>query len=206
MNVHTIQQHALSLWLKGARLPLTVAENVVKRGEDTANWPPSIAFEKVEASVKGTLGRITGDDHLVGLANLQRTEVEKRVEALEKQTEAEVRRAAASREEARTRQELDEQREVAAETAAQRKQRLAAEKRQARREVEDRAGRRKTATRKAAAAHDEVTDRKARRAEQDRLAAEADALEVEARAVEAEGELLALDDAVEAKKAARRAR
>lgn len=205
MNVHTVQQHALSLWLKGARLPLTVTENVVKRGEDTANWPPSIAFEKVEASIKGTLGRLTGDDHLVGLANLQRTEVDKRLEALTKKTEADARRGAARREAARTGEQLEEQREAVEERAARRKKRLAAEKREARREVEERATKRKAATRKAAAAHDEVTDRKARQAEAERLAAEAEALELEAEAVDAKGELLDLDKAIEAKRAARRA-
>ena len=67
--------------MQGIRLPLTAVERVARRGEDTASWPPALAFERAEAAVKGFVGRLTRDEVLVGSANLQRAAVTRREEA-----------------------------------------------------------------------------------------------------------------------------
>ncbi len=71
MEISQIRRDALNLWLQSVRLPLTAAERIA-RPEDAASWPPAVAFTKVEAGVNGFVGRITGDQTLIGLANLQR--------------------------------------------------------------------------------------------------------------------------------------
>jgi len=200
-----IRQSALMLWLKGVRLPLTAVESVAKRGQDTASWPPSIAFEKVEASVKEVVGRITGDDQLLGMARLQRAEVAKRQEALFKKGEAErLRQDARQRAEAE-KARVEDRREAAEERAEEREERLAEERRAAERQTAEKAASKKAAARKAAAARQAATDRKAKQAEQRRLREEAQALAAREQAVEATGDVLELDAAVRAKKAARRA-
>ena len=93
MDIDQIRRDALSLWLRGIRLPLTVAEATVKRGQDTTSWPPALAFEKTEAAIKAFVGGIVRDDTLIGAANLQRAEVAQREEALAKRAEAEATRA-----------------------------------------------------------------------------------------------------------------
>ena len=84
MHTDQIRQGALSLWLRGVRIPLTVAEAALKRGQDTSDWGPTLAFAKVEAAAKSFVGNLVHDDTLIGLANLQRAEVTHREEALAK--------------------------------------------------------------------------------------------------------------------------
>ena len=98
MDLHDVRRNALALWFAGARLPLTAVEAVAKRGTDTARWPPALAFDKVEATVKEAVGKLTRDEQLVALARLQMAEVHKREEAAAKQAEAAEARAQANAE------------------------------------------------------------------------------------------------------------
>ena len=76
MRVTQIPRQAVQFGLWGARLPLTLADRVLIRGqEDTATWLPNLAFDKVEAGVKDIVGRATRDDTLVTAARLKRAEI-----------------------------------------------------------------------------------------------------------------------------------
>jgi hypothetical protein len=205
MDTAKIRRDALALWLQGLRLPLTAAEAVLKRGEDTASWPPAIAFEKVEATVKDAVGNLMRDDTLVGMARLQRVEVAQREQALSKRAEAEATRAEARRTAAAKAADVERQREQADRAADEREQRLDEERRRADQQVAQKAARKKAATRKQAAARKEAVDKAATKAEADRLRKEADSLRAKKQAVAAQGKVLELDREVQAKKGARRA-
>ncbi|MFP5255639.1 MAG: hypothetical protein ACLGI8_07285 [Acidimicrobiia bacterium] len=203
MDLAQLRRNALSLWLRGARLPLTAVERFAAPREAPASWPPAIAFEKLEATVKDAVGRATGDDVLVGLANLQRTEVAKREEALAKRAAAEQTRTE-TREDAREAEaELARERKAVVERDRRRQEQIEAQERQAKSAVARRTSAKRANAEKAASARKKAVDAATQKAEAARLRKEERALEVKAAAVEAEGRVLDLDKAVRAKKAAR---
>ncbi len=205
MDVRELGRSALDVWLKGARLPLTMVERVAKRDEDTSSWPPSIAFEKLEATVKGVVGRVVRDEQLSGQARLQRAEVAKREEALARRAQAAGIRQSAQQRARAARQEISAARQAVEEQAEEREQHLEAARAAAQQQIDDRTASKKAGARKVAAARTEAVDAKAKQAEQRRLRDEAKALRAKEQAVEARREVLDLDAAVDAKKAARRA-
>jgi hypothetical protein len=205
MDAHELTRNGLSIWLKGLRLPLTALESVVKRGHDTSGWLPSVAFEQVEAGVKGAVGRLTGDEHLVGLARLQRAEATKRWEALAKRSAAEgIRRSARRRAEAE-RADIEEARESVEERAAEREEQIEEEREAAEVQAAQRAAKKKATARRTASSRAQATDRKAKEAEQARLREEAAALRAKEEAVAARAGVLELDEAARQKKADRKA-
>lgn len=205
MHIDQIRRDTLSLWLRGIRLPLTVAEATVKRGQDTTSWPPTLAFAKAEVAVKTFVGGLVHDDTLIGAANLQRAEVAQREGALAKRAEAEATRAEVAREADATAARLEAEHERVEETAAQREQRLADDRRKAEQEVTQAAAKKRATTRQQAATRADAIDKTATKAEATRLRQEAEALRAKERAVQAQGEALDLDRKVRAKKAARKA-
>jgi hypothetical protein len=205
MDIDQIRRDALSLWLRGIRLPLTVVEATVRRGQDTTSWPPALAFEKTEVALQAFVGGLVHDDTLLGAANLQRAEVARREEALAKRAQAEATRAEVSREAKATAAELEAERQRTEETAAQREQRLADDRRTAEQKVTQAAAKKRAATRRQAASRADAIDKTATKGESARLRKEAEALRAKERAVQAKGEALDLDRKVRAKKAARRA-
>jgi hypothetical protein len=205
MDIAQIRRDALAAWLRGVRFPITAAEAALRRGQDTSSWPPSMAFEKVEATIKDTLGRVTGDEVLLGQATLQRAEVRKREEALVKKAQADATRQDAARKAEQKAADLERRREQVQETADEREERIEEERRQAEAQVAERAQRTKTAARKQAAARKDAVDAQATRAEATRLRKEAEALRAKEQAVAAKGDVLDLDKKVRAKKASRRA-
>src|SRR5690606_14314468 len=161
---------------KGARLPLTAVEAVAKRGEDTAGWPPSVAFEKVEATVKDVVGRITRDEQLIGLARLQRAEVAKREQASLERAEATAVRRDAAQAAAARRDQIEDLREEVEAGATATEQEIEEASAAAERQVEARAAKKRAGARKAAAAKKKATARTAKQAKKKRLEAAADAV------------------------------
>lgn len=204
MQITKIPRGALDLGFGGARLPLTVAAGVLARGRDTSSWPPVLLFDKVEAGVKDAVGWATHDDTLRAAARLQRAEVDKREEALVKRARAaEVERSAEARAEAR-RDDLESEREAIEEADAERERQIEEAEREARERAAKEAEAKRAATRTTAAKRKKAVSKRATQADAERLTSESEALRAEKQAVEARGEVLDLDKAVEAKKAARR--
>lgn len=199
-----IPRDAVTLALRGARLPLTTYELVARRGQDPDEWPPALLFEKVEATVRGAVGRVTGDDVLVGMARLQRAEIEKRFEAIAKATAAEETRNAADRAAEARIDDLGERRQAADERAEAHERQIDEARRREEAEVARRAAAEAEAVRKETATRQAAIDRTAKQAEAKRLREEAKALRAKEKAVQARQAATDLDDAVRAKKAARR--
>jgi hypothetical protein len=201
----TLIRRAIDVGLMGARLPLTTYELVARRGQRSDQWPPAIAFDAFEASVKEVAAKLTGDDTLATVSQLQRREVELREEALEKSARAE-----AEVEQAEARAEAERRRLADAERSAQQRAAAKAEaaeeqRRRKEREAAERAQKRKQASRKATAAREAVLERQATEARAEELARKETALQAKQKAVAARSAERAVDRAVRTKKAARKA-
>jgi hypothetical protein len=204
MQLKNISRDALDLGFRGARLPLTVTERVLVRGQQ--GWPPTLLFDKVEAGVKDLVARATGDETLHASARLLRAEVAKREEAMaERAHAAEVEQRAEAHAEAR-RDELEAQRDAVEDAEAEREREIERAEREARERAAKEAEAKRSATRTTAAKRKQAVSRRATRADAQRVEAESKALRAEQAAVRARGETLDLDKAVQAKKSARRSR
>ncbi len=203
--VNTAVRQALTLGLGAARLPLSTYEVVARRGQSPEQWAPALAFEHIEANVKDVVGRLTGDQTLRGLAELQRTEIAVREKAIATAAQADLRAQDARRAAQADQRRIREAREQAAQKAEAREEAAEQDRRRKEREVAERAAKRQSASSKATQAREEALDEKATKAEARRLREEAQALQAKERSVRAESKVLALDRAVRAKKSARRA-
>jgi hypothetical protein len=204
MQIKEIPRDALQLGFRGARVPLTVAQKLLARGD--SNWPPALMFDKVEAGVKDLVGRATRDETLHASARLLRAEVTKREEAMAERAYAvEVEQQAEARAEAR-RDELGAKRDAVEDAEAERERQIEQAEREARERASKEAEAKKSATRTTAAKRKQAVSKRATRADAERLEAQAQALRTEQAAVQARGETLDLDKAVQAKKSARRSR
>jgi hypothetical protein len=204
MHIDQIRRDALGLWLRGMRLPLTVAERIA-RPADAKSWPPAVAFARVEASVTGVVGRLTGDQTLIARANLEGAEADQRDQALAKTAEAEAARVEARKKAEAREATLARQRELAEERASEKERQVEQDKREAEQQVAQEKARKQAATRKQAASRKKAIETQAAKAEADRLRKEAQTLRAKQKAVDAEGTVLDLDKAVRTKKAKRKA-
>ena len=173
MQVHDITQTAVDTYLKGLRLPLTVAESVLKPEQP---WAPAIGFEHIEAAVRGAVGSVLRDEELTNQAALQRARLTQLDRAAEKLARA-------------------EQVEAQAERQAQQAERR---RREGTRQVAEEANKKKAAVRKAAAAREEVVEQRQTAAERRRLEAERRALEQKQQAVKAKKKADVIEDAAKA--------
>jgi hypothetical protein len=204
VNVNQIRRWTLTMWLRGVRLPLTVAETIFHRADDNGAWPPALAFEMFEGTVKDVVGRMTRDEVLVELAALQRAEVSERRRAVALDVEATSTSVAVREDADAEKARLAEQRKQAARRARDREARAEADRQEAKRAVDERSGRKRAAARATAATRAKATDREAASADAVRLRKKAQALKAKQKAVTAQGKVLDLDKAVRARKAARR--
>lgn len=206
-NLNALTRRVTLTWLDTLRLPLAAAERVAKRaGKESALAPPTLAFDSFEASVKEFVARATGDDKLQTLAQLQRAEIDQRGEAIALKVAAEATRAETLEEAEQREAVLQRQREEAARRTAEKERQAEQERLASQKRVAEQAAAREATEREASRKRDDLLADQARRAEASALQAEAEALEVKARAVKTRGDVLKLDKAVRAKKAARKTR
>jgi hypothetical protein len=204
VNINQIRRSMLTLWLRGVRLPLTIAETVVRRGHHKDAWPPALAFAQFEGAVKDTVGRVTRDDTLIELAALQRAEVAERRRAIALEAEAASTTAAVREDMEAEKARLAKRRAESDRRSREQEARVEADRQEAKRALEQRSARRRSAANASAASKAKVIDRAATGADATRLRKNAQALRAKERAVAAQGTVLALDKAVRAKKATRR--
>jgi hypothetical protein len=203
MNVNEIRRWSLDLWLQSVRFPLTMTEAVIRRDDD-GTWPPTMAFDTFEGTMKGLVGRVLHDDTLVELGRLQRAEISQRRRSVEMQTEAHALEVEAHRDADDKQEALEHDREVVEQHALEAKRQLEADRNQAKRAVQKRTARKTAASRSQAAARSQTVQHEATKAGANRVRKEATALRAKQRAVAAQGKAIDLDKAVRAKKSARR--
>lgn len=201
MQIRQIPRTAVRTGFRAARLPLTVAETVLRRDEE---WLPTRAYETVESRFKQVVGRAVRDDELVeeGILEQAKTVQLGKAATLESQAEREKDLADAAFQERRAADE--EQRERVGKQAEERR-RVAEQKRaEEKRKAEVAAATKASAARKAQAATETAIAEQERQARKAKVQVERAAVHEERRAVEAEKDVRKADKKVEASKAARR--
>jgi hypothetical protein len=168
--VQELPRTALRFGLSASRLPLTAAEAVLSRGAE--DWPPTLAFEGFEASVKRVVGGLLRDDVLIHEGELMGAKVERLRRASELETVAARRRDNADAELEQRRAHDQERRDRAATAAKERKAELDRKKATAKQQAERAAATKTQAARKAKAASTTAVERKARQTRRDGLSAE----------------------------------
>ena len=204
MQLQQIPRTLVCTWLRTVRFPLDAVEAVVRRGEYDLEWPPAIAFDSFEATVKQLAGSILRDDELtrdgqVGQARVAqlRKAVELDAVAAQRKTEADAEFEQRRRADEQRRQEVQkqaDQREVGLERERAEKKRRAAE---------DAARKRKQAA-QVETIEERIVERQDRAARATRIAVEREALQHEREAVTAKARVTDLDDKLENTKAARK--
>jgi hypothetical protein len=201
MQIRQIPRNAVRTGFRAARLPLTVAETVLRREEE---WLPTRAYETIESRFKQVIGRAVRDDELVeeGILEQAKTVQLGKAATLESQAQHDRERADAAFEERRNADEKERQR--VAKQAEERK-RAADEKRAEKKQQIDAAAAEKAgAAQMAQAATEKALGKQKRDTRREKVEAEREAVKEERRAVEAERGVRQADKEVEAAKAARR--
>ncbi len=204
--IQSVPRTVVRTYFGAARIPLGVAESILRRGDRTEEWGPALAFDAAEANVKQVIGSLVGDEALETEGRLAQARVSQLRRAVELEAEAERKKAEAEAE-FRQRQQADERRLDRIETQAEeREAALEREKAQAKREAEAKARQQAEAARKAEAAQEKALERQERAARAKSVTAEQQALADERRAAEATEEVLDLDRALRTTKAARKSK
>jgi hypothetical protein len=205
-TLQTIPRTFVRNYLQAVRLPLTVAETVLKRGQETEDWGPTLAFDAVEATVLQKVGSFLRDEDLVTQGRLAEARVTQLRRAAELEAKAEAKRTEADAE-YRERVETDEERRrrIAAE-ADQREAAVAAEQDRKKAAADRKAREQAEAARKIEAAQQKAVTKQERNARKTRIEAEQSALADERRAAAAEEAVLDLDAALATTKAVRKSR
>jgi len=202
MSLQTIPRTAVRSWLSVVRLPLSAAELVV--GKQGAEWPPALAFEGFEAGVKRGVGTLFGDSQMVQEALLEQGKLDQVRRAAELEAEAERRRnEGEARFEDRKESLQDRNRRLERERK-EREAKLEQEQDERTNAVEATARKKEEAARKADETRQKAVSARERQARAARLTSESEALKHERQAVQAKGEVLDVDRALEATKAARK--
>ncbi|MCU1428723.1 MAG: hypothetical protein JWL83_2723 [Actinomycetia bacterium] len=204
-HLHRIPSTMIRTWLHATRLPLRAAELVARRHDNDAPWPPSLAFESLEAQVKQVAGAVLRDDDLVREGFLIQARVAELRKAAELETVAQARRAAAAANHQTQQEKADQRRQrIEAETAA-RKRELERQRAAKRTELDREAQRKQTLAARETAASRKAVERQERAAARTRIATEREALRKERAATTAKKRAVNTDKKIRATKAARRA-
>ena len=204
MKIEEFPRTAVDQWLRLVRLPLTAVEGVARRGKDNAEWPPAVAFERVESTVRQLVGSLVGDEELVQKAQLQRAKADELAKAAQERAKAEQRKQAADAGLAQREKQADKAKDRVEREEQQQKAQVEQQRKQAEHQVQKQTAKRKEAARKTDQARKKVVAAADNKAERRRVDAEADALSKEEQALQAKRVSMALEDAVEATKAVRK--
>jgi hypothetical protein len=201
----TITGTVVRTWLLTARLPITLAESTVRRGDRTDGWPPALAFGAFEAGVKQVVGALTHDKQLAVEGRLEQVQIAQLRKAIELESIADARQNKADVE-LRERLDADEQR--LSEIDDQARARLDAE--EARLQEEARRAEQKAQKKAVVAQKAETETLKAvkkvdRSARATRVSVERNAVAKKRGAVAAKKSAAKVDSKLEATRAARRA-
>ena len=191
MKIDELPRKAVLGYLELTRLPLTAAERALGKTEGT--WPPTIAADRAQATIKDVAGRILRDPTLRADANLQHAALDERLRAVSAELEAE-----------RIRAEADERLRQDQRAAAEAKAEVARRDAQREQQVDKQVGAKKATARKVAAAQDDALDKREAVAKRASLDKEAKAVRDERAAVEAKAEVLDLEDKLASVKQARK--
>ena len=127
--VAAVPRTIVSLGFGAARVPVDLLAQVTGNGNNR-EWGPTLAFDSVEATVRGLLGSLLGDPELAAQGHVKEARVQQRTEAAERDRAADARREVADDRMQRRREEDQQEREQVRDQAQEQKQQLEEQRRQ----------------------------------------------------------------------------
>jgi chromosome segregation ATPase len=204
MQLQQIPRTIVTTWLRTARLPLGAVEAVVRRGEHDIEWPPAIAFDSFEATVKQLAGSIFHDDQLTQDGQVAQARVAQLRKAVELEAVAEQRKAQADTELQQRRQIDEQRREAVQQQANQAETALERERAEKERRAAETDARKREQAAQVETVEEKIVEHEDRDARATRIAAERKALQREREAVTAKARVTNLDGKLKSTKAARK--
>jgi hypothetical protein len=204
MQLQQIPRTIVCTWLRTARLPLDAVEAVVRRGEHDVEWPPAIAFDSFEATVKQLAGSIFHDDELAQDGRIAQARVAQLRKAVELDVVAEQRKTQADVEFEQRRHADEQHRQQVQKQADQREAALERERAEKKRRAGEEDARKRNQAAQLEKAEEKKVEREDRAARATRISAERDALQQKRKAVAAKSRVTDLDEKLEDTKAARK--
>jgi hypothetical protein len=204
MQLQRIPRTIVCTWLRTARLPLDAVEAVVRRGEHDDEWPPAIAFDSFEATVKQLAGSFFHDDELTQDGRVGQARVAQLRKAVELDAVAEQRKTQADAEFQQRRQADEQHRQEVQRQADQRETALERDRAEKKRRAAEEDARKRKQSAQVETIEERTVEREDRAARATRIAAERDALQHERKAVAAKSRVADLDEKLEDTKAARK--
>lgn len=205
MRLQAIPRTAVRTYLRAARLPFT-AVGALLRPDKQQEWPPMLAFETFEASVKQFVGTVLRDEELVHEGRLAKTKVAQLRKAVELDTIGEQQRAQADAEFEQRRVADAQRREELQRQAAERDAALNRQKTEENRRVDDKARKRAEAVRETQAVRDKEVAKQQRAARSTRVRAERRALSTARRSAAAHNDVTRIDSELQRTRARRNQR
>lgn len=201
--IRTIPRTVTTGYLRALRAPLSAAERIARQ-QDNENWPPTVAFERLQAKLEGAAGIALRDDELLETARLREEKVEKLREAQTLKKASELERQQARDEERKRDAEIAGQRGKAARAADERKNVIEAETERKKRDAEQAAAKKERAVKAQEAAQQKVIDRRERATKAEALRAESEALDLTDEALAAREKVDLIEETIEGNKEARK--
>jgi hypothetical protein len=194
--VAAVPRTIVSLGFGAARVPVDLLAQVTGNGNNR-EWGPTLAFDSVEATVRGLLGSLLGDPELAAQGHVKEARVQQRTEAAERDRAADARREVADDRMQRRREEDQQEREQVRDQAQEQKQQLEEQRRQRAQEAEEREEKRKEQARRDEQKAQERADEHAQEAHRTRVAEESEAVAAEREAAQRKAEALELAEATD---------
>jgi uncharacterized protein with WD repeat len=201
-RIRVVPRTLLSAGLTAARLPLTAAARVTGQADNQV-WPPSLAFEGLEAGVETVLGSLLRDEALVSRGRVRQAKLAQLRKATELETLAQQERAVADEQFAQRQETAEQARERAAEQAAQRERQVEQQAAARKRAAETKAAQKSAAVRRTKIAQDKALTDAERRARLESLDREAKALAAKKDALDAQDTVEVIEESIEGTRAAR---
>ncbi|MDP9442336.1 MAG: hypothetical protein M3P34_09235, partial [Actinomycetota bacterium] len=73
--IRQLPRTVVGTYLQALRLPISLAETVLRRGSDADPWAPALVFDSFGANVKQFVGSVVGDPELANQGRLQQAKV-----------------------------------------------------------------------------------------------------------------------------------
>src|SRR3954451_17936091 len=122
-KVRVVPRGVVGTYLRAGRLPLTLAERVARKQGDE-KWAPTLAYEKLQATVESRLGNILRDEELAAKGRLRGEKVSQLKRSAKLETIAEEQREVADETFERRREQAQRKRTDAERKAQQREDEL----------------------------------------------------------------------------------
>jgi hypothetical protein len=194
----------LDTWLRIARLPLDAASWLLPNGDHGPRTPATLFLDRMDATIRDTVGNLLGDDELREEASRRRVAADERERAIQLRAEAETKKQRADLRLADRQDTVEQQRVQAERTAEQQKQRIERERAQREQRARQTAAKQEQAAKEAEQQKLAAAESKAKKQRLKVLDTEAEALDTETDALTATDEAQRLRKAAGAAKAARK--